>query len=102
VSLIAGTVTIPLVYALGRLTVGVAAGVLAAALLALTALVIDYSVQARRYALLMLLLCSSITLLLALRTGRRAWWVTYALCAAAGMYTAGARTHRMTLTALDH
>jgi uncharacterized membrane protein len=48
----------------------VAAGVLAAALLALSPLVIDYSVQARPYAVLMLmLLCSSIALRVALRTG---------------------------------
>ncbi len=87
-ALIAGTATIPLVYALGRRAVGARAALLASALTALSPFMIYYSAEARAYGLLMFLLtASTLSMLLALDTGRRRWWVVYALCSAAAFYT---------------
>src|SRR5947209_8042582 len=54
-SLIAGTLAIPTVYAVGRRTVGERAGLLGAALTSLSRFMIFYSSEARSYALLILL-----------------------------------------------
>jgi hypothetical protein len=87
-ALIAGTATIPLVYALGRRTVGRWAALLATALTALSPFMIYYSAEARAYGLLMFLLtATTLSMLLALDTGRRRWWVVYAVCSAAAFYT---------------
>jgi hypothetical protein len=87
-ALIAGTATIPLVYVLGLRTVGRRAALLACALTALSAFMIYYSAEARAYGLLMLLLVgSTLSMLLALDTGRRRYWVLYAVCSAAAFYT---------------
>jgi len=91
-SLLAGTASIPLVYLLGARTVGRPAGVLAAALMALSPFMIYYSVEARAYALMIfLLLLSTLALLAATESGRAGWWVLYAACASGAMlshYTA--------------
>ena len=55
-SLIAGTATIPLVYLLGVRTLGRTAGLIAAAVIALSPFMIYYSVEARAYALMIALL----------------------------------------------
>jgi hypothetical protein len=87
-ALIAGTATIPLVYALGRRMVGRWAALLACALTALSPFMIYYSAEARAYGLLMFLVtASTLSMLLALDTGRRRWWVIYAVCTAAAFYT---------------
>ncbi|HEY2160586.1 MAG TPA: glycosyltransferase family 39 protein [Solirubrobacteraceae bacterium] len=87
-AIIAGTATIPLMYLLGARAVGRRVGLLASALTALSPFMIYYSAEARAYGLLMLLLvASTLVLLLALDTGRRRWWVLYALCSAAAFYT---------------
>ncbi len=87
-SLLAGTATIPLAYALGRLTVGVRAGLLASALVTLSPFLIFYSTEARPYALLALTcLLSTLALLQALRTGARGWWAAYAASSCAALYT---------------
>ena len=87
-ALIAGTATIPLVYLLGLRTVGRRAALLASALTALSPFMIYYSAEARAYGLLMFFVAgSTLSLLLALDTGRRRWWVVYAICAAAAFYT---------------
>ena len=72
-ALLAGTATIPLVYLLGLRTSVGAAALLAAALTALSPFMIYYSAEARAYGLLMFFVAlSTLSLLLALDTGRRA------------------------------
>ncbi len=47
-----------------------------------------YSAEARAYGLMMaFVLGSTLSLLLALDTGRRRWWVLYALCSCAAFYS---------------
>src|SRR5215208_2856492 len=54
-SALAGTATVPVVYAIGARAVGVRAGLIAAALAATNPLLVWYSQEARAYALLVLL-----------------------------------------------
>ena len=87
-SLIAGTAAIPLVYVIGARTVGRKAGVVAAALTALAPFMIFYSSEARAYQLaIVLVLLSTLALLNAVRDGRTGWWVAYAACSCAAVYT---------------
>jgi dolichyl-phosphate-mannose-protein mannosyltransferase len=87
-ALVAGTATIPLVYAVGLRTIGRRAGLLAAALTTLSPFMIYYSAEARAYGLLMLfVLGSTLSMLLAVDTSRRRYWVVYAVCSAAAFYT---------------
>ena len=87
-SLIAGTVTIPLVYWLGLRTVGRRAALLAAAFATLSPFLIFYSTEARTYALMIAcLLASTIALLRAVDEGDRRAWVAYAAFSAAAMYS---------------
>ena len=87
-ALLAGTATIPLIYRLGLATVGRRAALLAAALTTFAPFMIYYSAEARAYGLLMLFVTGAVlSTLLAVRTGRRRYWVLYALCAAATFYT---------------
>lgn len=88
VSLLAGTATIPMTYMLGRLTVGVRAGLVACTLVALSPFLIFYSSEARPYALLVFLcVLSTLALLRAVDTGGRRWWTLYAVCACGVAYT---------------
>jgi mannosyltransferase len=88
ISLLAGTATIPLTYLLGLGTVGRGAARVAAALIALSPFLIFYSTEARAYALVaVLVLMSTLALLQAVRAGGVGWWVTYAACSCAAMYT---------------
>ena len=87
-SLIAGTATIPLVYVVGVRTLNRTAGVIAAAVIALSPFMIYYSVEARAYALMIALLTlSALALLLAIESGRTRWWVVYAICSCAALYS---------------
>src|ERR1035441_5794952 len=87
-ALLAGTATIPLIYALGRRTVGRRAALLAATVTALSPFMIYYSAEARAYGLMIcLVVCSILTMLLAIDTGRNRYWVLYAIFSAAGFYT---------------
>ena len=87
-SLIASTATIPMVYLLGMRTVGRSAGLIAAAVLALSPFLIYYSVEARAYSLMIALVAgSTLALLAAIRTRRTRWWVLYAVCSCAAAYT---------------
>jgi mannosyltransferase len=87
-SLLAGTTAIPLTYLLGVRTVGRAAGLVGAALVALSPFLIFYSTEARAYALLLLVvLLSTLTLLRALDAGGFKWWAAYAACSCAAIYT---------------
>lgn len=87
-SLLAGVLTVPLTYVLGVLTVGRRPALLGSALVALSPLMIAFSTEARAYALMgLLVLCSTIALLLALRRPSPGWWLLYSICLAAAMYT---------------
>ncbi|MFN8112846.1 MAG: glycosyltransferase family 39 protein [Solirubrobacterales bacterium] len=87
-SLIAGTLSIPLVYALGARAVSRTAGMLAAAVMTLMPFMIFYSGDGRTYAMaIALLLASTLSMLAAVRTGRRRWWVAYGVLTALAMYT---------------
>jgi hypothetical protein len=87
-SLLLGTASVPLVYALGRQALGRAAGVVAAAIVAISPFTVFYGGEARAYAALMCLSAlSTVALLRALKTGRTGWWVAYALGACGVLYT---------------
>ena len=75
-------------YVIGARTVGRKAGVVAAALTALAPFMIFYSSEARAYQLaIVLVLLSTLALLNAVRDGRTGWWVAYAACSCAAVYT---------------
>jgi hypothetical protein len=65
ISIVAGTLSIPAMYAIGRLAIDRFAGLFAAALLALSPPLVDYSQEARVYALEILLVLVSAAGLLA-------------------------------------
>jgi uncharacterized membrane protein len=65
ISIVAGTLSIPAIYAIARLAISRSAGLLAALLLALSPALIDYSQEARVYALEILLVLVSAAGLLA-------------------------------------
>ncbi len=86
-ALIAGTMSIPLVYMVGRRAVSRAAGVIAAAAFALNPFMIFYATDARAYSVaIALLLGSTLAMLLAVQTGRRRWWVAYGALTCLCMY----------------
>ncbi len=87
-SLIAGTISIPLVYLLGARLMNRAAGLIAAAVVTLTPFMIFYSADGRGYAVaIAFLLASSLAMLAGARTGRTGWWVAYAAFSLGAMYT---------------
>ena len=87
-SLLAGVAMIPAVYLLGLRTVGRRAALVATALTTLAPFTIYYSTEARAYGVLMLLVvCGALAMLLALDTRRTRWWVAYAVCSCAALYT---------------
>ncbi|HEX3278324.1 MAG TPA: glycosyltransferase family 39 protein [Thermoleophilaceae bacterium] len=87
-SLVAGTASIPLVYLLGVRTVGRWPGVIAAGFIALSPFAIHYSVEARPYALLLMIsTLSALALLSALEHGGTARWAAWGLSLAAILYT---------------
>jgi 4-amino-4-deoxy-L-arabinose transferase-like glycosyltransferase len=87
-SLIAGTVSIPLVYLLGARTVGRAAGLVGAAVMTLAPFMVYYSTEARAYALIVALTAASaLALVTAVREQRLKWWIVYAVCVCASLYT---------------
>jgi mannosyltransferase len=86
-ALIAGTVAIPLVYLLGARTVGRAAGLVGAAVMALAPFMIYYSTEARAYALIVALIAATaLALVTAVRERRLRWWIVYGICACASLY----------------
>ena len=87
-SLIAGTASIPLTYGLGARAVSRRAGLIAAAVVALSPFLIYYSTEARSYAvMIVMVLCAAISLLRAIDGGGRWWWVAYAVSSAGAMYS---------------
>lgn len=87
-SLILGTATIPVVYLLGLRTAGGSAGLIGAALTALSPFALFYSNEGRAYATLIFLVAlSTLLLLVALDTQRPGWWFAYGLSASLAVYT---------------
>lgn len=87
-SLIFGTALVPLVYLLARRTGGRRAGLLAAAMIALSPFAIWYSDEARAYATMMFLVAlSALALLRAAEGDGRAWWVVFAVSACAAVWS---------------
>lgn len=87
-SLIAGTLTIPAVYVLGLRTIGRLPALVACALSAVAPFMVYYSAEARAYGLMMLLVVvSTLSMLQALESGRRRWWIAYGVCSCAAAYT---------------
>jgi Dolichyl-phosphate-mannose-protein mannosyltransferase len=87
-SLVAGAASIPVIYMVGLRTVGRPAGLVAAAITALSPFMIYYSAEARGYALMMLMLMlSTLAMLVAVDTRRARWWVVYAVSSCAAVYT---------------
>ncbi|MDQ6607153.1 MAG: glycosyltransferase family 39 protein [Actinomycetota bacterium] len=87
-SLVAGTLSIPVVYLLGLRTVGRRAALVATAVTTLSPFMIYYSSEARSYGMMMLLvLGSTLAMLQAIDTRGRRWWVLYAVCSCAAFYT---------------
>lgn len=87
-SVVLGAAVVPLVYVLGRETVGRAAALIGAAMVALSPFTVYYGSEARPYTTLtFLLVLSTIALVKATRTGARRWWCLYTLAAAAAAYT---------------
>jgi hypothetical protein len=86
-SVLAGTLTVPVAYAIGVRTVGRWAGVAGAALLAISPYAIFYGSEARAYALTGLAVAvATLLLLVALERRRWGWWVAFAAAVAASMY----------------
>jgi hypothetical protein len=87
-SLLAAVGLVPVGYALGRRTAGRAAGLVAAAALALQPYAMFYGTEARAYALVALFAgLSTLCLLRALDARGWAWWAAYAAAVLAVAYT---------------
>jgi len=88
-SLLLGTATVAVVYAIGRESVGRAAGLIGAGIMALAPFAVFYGVEARPYATMTFFVAlSTLALLRAVRPGAsRGWWLLYSLAAAAAAYS---------------
>ena len=87
-SMLWGVLLIPLAYRLGRRTAGRDAGLLTAFLVAISPYNVWYSQELRMYTLGACLgIAAVLALRAALREGKPAGWIIYAVSAAAGLYT---------------
>ena len=87
-SLILGAATIPVIYLLGRDTIGRGAGAIGAAVFAASPFALFYGVQARPYATAAFFtVLSTYALVRAVRSDSRHWWAVYAVAAAAAAYS---------------
>jgi Dolichyl-phosphate-mannose-protein mannosyltransferase len=87
-SVVLGVATVPIVYAIGRETVGRIPGVIAAIVMALAPFTVFYGIEARPYATMMFFVAlSTLAMVRALRSESRRWWLVYALSAAAAAYS---------------
>jgi hypothetical protein len=87
-SVVFGSATPLLAYAVGRETFGRAAGLIAAGVLAVAPFAVYYGVEARPYATMTFFVAlSTYALLRAVRTPGRHWWLLYVLAAAAAAYS---------------
>jgi uncharacterized membrane protein len=87
-SVVLGAATVPVVYALGRATVGRTAGLIAAAIFAVSPFTVYYGTEARPYATMTFFVAlSTLALVNAVQTRDRRWWALYVVAAAAAAYT---------------
>jgi hypothetical protein len=87
-SLWSGVATVPLVYRLGRHIQDRLVGWWAAFFVALAPILVDEAQQTRMYTLLLFLTAGSVYLLVrALNTGKREYWIWYALASVVAFYT---------------
>jgi hypothetical protein len=87
-SVVLGAATVPLVYVLGRQTVGRLAGLTGAALFAISPFTVYYGSEARPYATMTFFVAlSTVALLRAVETRELPWWTLYVLAAVAAAYT---------------
>ncbi|HWE07859.1 MAG TPA: glycosyltransferase family 39 protein [Solirubrobacteraceae bacterium] len=86
-SIILGSATVPVVYLIGRETVGPRAGLVAGAVIALSPFSFYYGVEARPYASMAFFVAVSTWALLRAVAGSGArWWALYVVAAAAAAY----------------
>jgi hypothetical protein len=87
-SILLGAATLPVIYAIGRRTVGRGAGLAGAAIVALSPFSLYFGVEARPYATMAFLVALSTLALLNAVAGRsRWWWLVYPVAAAAAAYS---------------
>jgi len=87
-SVLLGTATVPLVFALGKKTVGALAGLIGAAFVAVNPFAVFYGVEARPYATMVFFVAlSTLALVRAIETRSPRWWSLYAAAAAGAAYS---------------
>ena len=87
-SVLLGAATVPVVYLVGRESVGRAAGLIAAGVMAVAPFAIYYGVEARPYASMTFFVAvSTLAVLRAVHDGHRGWWAIYVLAATAAAYS---------------
>jgi len=87
-SVLLGTATVAVTYLVGLRSVGRNAGLVGAAIVALSPFAIFYGTEGRAYATLAFLVAlSMLGLVRAVDTGRRPWWVLWAVSACLVLYT---------------
>ncbi|MBK8293946.1 MAG: glycosyltransferase family 39 protein [Solirubrobacterales bacterium] len=87
-SLLAGFLSLPLFYLLGTRLFDRRAGIAATAIASISPILVYFSANGRAYSVaIFLLLASTVAMLAAVDTGRKRWWLVYALASAAAMYT---------------
>jgi hypothetical protein len=86
-SIVLGAAMIPVIFLIGRETVGRVAGLVGAAVIAFSPFSFFYGVEARPYASMAFFVSvSTLALLRALSTDRRRWWVVYVIAMVAAAY----------------
>lgn len=87
-SVVLGAATVPVVYLLGRDTVGRTAGLIGAFVVGLTPFAVFYGVEARAYATMTFFVAlSTLALIRAVHGGSRWWWLAYVASAVAAAYS---------------
>jgi uncharacterized membrane protein len=87
-TLLLGTATVPVIYLLGRETIGRSGALIAAAIAAASPFALYYGVEARPYAAAEFFVAlSTLALLRATRSHRRGDWTLYAMAAAGAAYS---------------
>ena len=87
-SVVLGAATVPLVYAIGRETVGRMAALIGAAFFTTSSFTVYYGTEARPYATVTFFVAlSTLALLRAVATREPRWWILYVVAAGAAAYT---------------
>lgn len=87
-SIVLGAATVPLIYAIGRQTVGRVAGLVGAAFFAISPFTVYYGTEGRPYATMTFFVAlSTFALLRAVGTRQSKWWILYVVAAVAAAYT---------------